>query len=212
LKANAVKAMDLFRADLARYHAQLPAGTSRPKRFLLALRAEGVCAIWWFRFGQYLRKEASLPVRLLGELPYRIAEKWISYTAGIHLHPGTDIGPGFYIGHYGGIWINPLVRLGANCSVHQGVTIGVAGRRDASLGGPRLGDRVWIGPNAVITGQVKIGDGAVIGANTLVATDLPENAVAVGVPARVIGYSGSAKLIRLAGQTGPDTSAEPRGA
>ncbi|MFH2054308.1 MAG: DapH/DapD/GlmU-related protein [bacterium] len=190
--------MDLFQADLARYHAQLPPGSSRLRRVQLALRAEGVCAIWWFRLGQYLHNEARLPVRLLLEIPYRIAEKWISYTAGIHLHPRTVVGPGFYIGHYGNIWISPLVRMGANCSVHQGVTIGVAGLRDTSLGGPQLGDRVWVGPNAVITGQVKIGDGAVIGANSLVATDLPENAVAIGVPARVIGYSGSAKLIRLA--------------
>lgn len=203
MSSAGMKAGDLFRADLARYYAQLPPGISRLRRLQLALRAEGVCAIGWYRFGQYLHNEASLPVRLLGELPYRIAEKWISYTAGIHLHPRTSIGPGFYIGHYGGIWISPLVRLGANCSVHQGVTIGVAGLRDTKRGGPELGDRVWIGPNAVVTGQVRIGNGAVIGANSLVASNIPENGVAVGVPARVIGYSGSASLIRLAGEQDP---------
>jgi serine O-acetyltransferase len=198
-----MKAMQLFRADLARYVAHMPEGASLLRRIQLALRSEGLWAIWWFRFGQYLHNEASLPVRLLCELPYRLAEKWISYTVAIHLNPGTSIGPGFYIGHYGGIWITPLARLGANCSVHQGVTIGFAGRRDRSRGGPELGDRVWVGPNAVITGKVKVGHGAVIGANSLVAANIPENGVAVGVPARVIGYSGSAGLIRLADESTP---------
>lgn len=198
-----MKARDLFRADLARYFAHFPSRPSRLKRIQLVMRAEGVWAIWWFRFGQYLHQEASLPVRLVCELPYRMAEKWISHTVGIHLNPKTSIGPGFYIGHYGGIWITPLAKLGADCSVHQGVTIGFAGARDRSRGGPELGDRVWVGPNAVVTGRIKIGDGAVIGANSLVASDIPTNGVAIGVPARVISYTGSAALIRLPGESPP---------
>ena len=67
----------------------------------------------------------------------------------------------------------------------------------AAAGAPILADRVWIGAGAVITGRVRIGSGAVIGANSLVVSNLPENAMAIGVPARVLSYTGSAKLIRL---------------
>jgi serine O-acetyltransferase len=77
------------------------------------------------------------------------------------------------------------------------VTIGAPG---AAKGAPVLGDRVWIGAGAVITGPVKIGSGAVIAANSLVVSHVPENGVAVGVPARIMSHTGSAKLIRLAGE------------
>jgi serine O-acetyltransferase len=189
-------AREHFRADLERYFAHFEKRPSLLRRIYYVTQAEGVWAVWWFRFGQYLRQEASLPVRLLFELPYRLAEKWIGHVVGIHLYPQTPVGPGLYIGHYGGIWIAPLVKIGANCSISQGVTIGRAGNRTRDRG-PELGDRVWVGPNAVITGKVKIGNGAVIGANSLVASNIPENGVAIGVPARVIGYSGSGDLIAL---------------
>ena len=202
-----MKARDLFSADLERYFAHFPAPPRGLRRILMIMRNEGVWAIWWFRFGQFLHNEARLPVRLLLELPYRIAEKWISHTVGIHLNPANSIGPGFYIGHYGGIWISPLAKIGANCTVSQGVTIGLGGNRDRSRG-PELGDRVWVGPNAVITGRIRIGNGAVIGANSLVASNIPENGVAVGVPARVIGYSGSADLIAMPKKAPPGSTAE----
>lgn len=189
------KARQAFRADMDRFFAHFETPPTLRQRIRFMMRTEGVWAVFWFRFGQYVRREASFPVRLVLELPLQIAEKWIGHTLGIHLYTATEIGPGFYIGHYGGIWVSPRARIGANCSISQGVTIGVAGR-DRSRG-PELGDRVWIGPNAVVTGKIRVGSGAVIGANSLVACNVPENGVALGVPARVVGYSGSGSLIVL---------------
>jgi serine O-acetyltransferase len=189
-------ARERFHADLERYFAHFPTPPSRLRRLRLVLQVEAIWAIGWFRFGQYLREEAPRPARWIFALPCRLAETWVGHILGIHLFPVTPIGPGFYIGHYGGIWISPQAKLGADCSVSQGVTIGLAGRRNRSEG-PELGDRVWVGPHAVITGKVKIGNGAVIGANSLVASDIPENGVAIGVPARVVSYTGSADLIAL---------------
>jgi serine O-acetyltransferase len=146
-----------------------------------------------YRFGQYLSTEATRGVRLSLRIPYSVILRFVRYLVGIHLYPESQIGPGLYIGHYGGIWISPKATLGANCNVSQGVTIGVAGTR----AGPVLGDRVWVGPHAVITGPARIGSGAVIAANSFVTTNVPENAMAVGVPARVIADSGSAELIRF---------------
>jgi serine O-acetyltransferase len=56
---------------------------------------------------------------------------------------------------------------------------------------------VWVGPNVTISGRVHVGSGSVVGANSLVVSDIPENGVAIGVPARVVSYGGSAKLIHL---------------
>jgi serine O-acetyltransferase len=159
------------------------------------MECEAIWAISVYRFGQYLHDEAGTFTRLLFKIPYQWGEKWIGLTVGIHLFPETPIGPGFYIGHYGGIWISPLARLGANCNVGPNVIIGVAGKhRDKA---PVLGDRVWVGPGAIITGEVTVGSGAVIAANSLVTSNVPENAVVIGVPARVISYTGSANLIGL---------------
>ncbi|MCA9729033.1 MAG: hypothetical protein KC729_15180, partial [Candidatus Eisenbacteria bacterium] len=76
----------------------------------------------------------------------------------------------------------------------QGVVIGAAGSSESA---PTLGDRVWIGPHAVVTGPIRVGSDVVIGANSLVAAPLADRAVAVGVPARVLTYGGSARLIKV---------------
>lgn len=187
-----------LRADIARYIVLFDRPVSRYRRVRTIMETEAIWAIWVFRFGQYLQHEANGLTRLLFKFPYQWVSKWVGQVTGIHLFPETPIGPGFYIGHYGGIWISPIAALGENCNVSQGVVIGVAGRGRGK--GPVLGDRVWVGPNAVITGEVKVGSGAVIAANTLVTSNIPDNAVAIGVPARVISYTGSASLIRIPGQ------------
>jgi serine O-acetyltransferase len=181
-------------SDVDRYRAYRPDMKGPLKRFRIILLTEGLWAIGMYRFGQYLYFEASSMVRALLWIPYEIAHKALQLIVGIHLWPDTRIGPGLYIAHYGGIWINPRATLGSNCTLAHGVTIGAP---MATAGAPILGDRVWIGVGAVITGHIRIGSGAVIGANSLVVSNLSENAMAIGVPARVLSYTGSAKLIRL---------------
>jgi len=126
-------------------------------------------------------------------LPYFVAFRVLRLITGIHLDPATRILAGFYIGHHGGIWISPLAVIGAHCNVAHEVTIGLAGHNRWSA--PVLGDRVWVGPNATISGPVRVGSGAVVAANPPVVSNIPENAVTIGVPARVISYTGSAKLL-----------------
>lgn len=84
--------------------------------------------------------------------------------------------------------------IGENCNISQGVTIGVV-NRGPKAGAPSIGDRVYIGPGAKIIGNIKIGNDVAIGANAVVTKDIPDNAVAVGVPAKVISYEGSAGYI-----------------
>jgi serine O-acetyltransferase len=189
---HAWRARDCFREDFKRYVVM--AGATTPlARLKIALRTEALWAIGSYRFGQYLHREAPRPLRAAMRLPHAIVHRALEWTVGIHLSHQTNIGPGLYIGHYGGIWISPRARLGASCNINHHVTIGVAGRQH---GAPELGDRVWVGPGAVVSGPVHVGSDAVIGANSLVVANVPESGVAVGVPARVVSRTGSGKLIR----------------
>jgi serine O-acetyltransferase len=113
---------------------------------------------------------------------------------GISLPPEVMIGPGFYIGHYGGIVVHPEVVIGECCNMSHDVTIGLASRGE-HFGCPTLGDRVYIGPGAKLFGKIVIGSHAAIGANAVVTRSVPEGAVAVGIPARVISDKGSREYI-----------------
>ncbi|WP_310185678.1 serine O-acetyltransferase [Bacillus sp. 3255] len=116
------------------------------------------------------------------------------YKFGIDISPKTKIGTGFYIGHFGGITVNSLAKIGKNCNMSQGVTIGMA-NRGKNRGVAVIGDNVYIGPGAKIVGAVKIGNNVAIGANCVVTKDVPDNAVVVGVPGKVISMEGSSGYI-----------------
>ena len=113
---------------------------------------------------------------------------------GIGISYKTQIGPGLYIGHQGGIVINEQVVIGKNCNLSQQVTIGVS-RRGERAGVPTIGDNVYIGPGAKIFGQIQVGNDAAIGANCVVTRDVPDNGVVVGIPGKVISYKGSTGYI-----------------
>ncbi|MDQ2810102.1 MAG: serine acetyltransferase, partial [Chloroflexota bacterium] len=99
------------------------------------------------------------------------------------------LGPGCQMPHSVGIVIGPKAHVGRGCFIGQGVTLGYRypGPRDpvAGDGNPVLGDRVIVGAGAKILGPVHIGDGAIIGANSVVARDVPAWHMAVGVPAQI---------------------------
>lgn len=152
------------------------------------LQTEGIWATAVYRASCYVHREAPAPLRLCLRWPLAPVDGAVSFALGIHLAPGAHIGPGLYIGHSGGIWVAPGAVLGRECNLAQGVTLGVGG---TLRGTPRLGDRVWVGPKATPSGPVQVGDGAVIGANSLVVSNVPERGVAIGVPARVVARTGS---------------------
>lgn len=110
----------------------------------------------------------------------------------------ADIGPGLFIAH-GYSTTLAAERIGANCYVHQGVTIGWDYRSERAA---IIGDDVFIGAGAVIVGAVTIGDGARIGSNAVVLCDVPAGATAVGVPARVFQRAGEVVPLRTEGSAG----------
>jgi len=121
-------------------------------------------------------------------------QKLIEVATGISIPAQCNIGPGLYIGHFGGIFIDSRCLLGENCNVAQGVTIGEGGRGELH-GVPIIGDRVHIGTNALILGKISIGNDAVIGPGAVVMNSVPARGVAVGNPARVVGLTGSFEFV-----------------
>lgn len=104
---------------------------------------------------------------------------------GYQIYPETQIGAGFYLGHWGALVINPKVKIGENCNIAQGVTIGQQ-NRGKNIGTPTIGNEVWIGANAVIVGGITIGNNVLIAPNSYVNFDVPSNSVVIGNPAQII--------------------------
>ena len=132
---------------------------------------------------QYWKSRGALG-RLLSKIAV-IRHRFWSIVTGCDLPINTQIGGGLLMPHPNGIVIHPNCRIGPNCLIFQQVTLGSneAGMRS---GVPTLGGSVDVGAGAKILGPINIGDHAVIGANAVVLTDVPANAIAVGIPARVI--------------------------
>ncbi len=147
-----------------------------------------------FRYSFYMRSCSFLykknPLFTLFFIPFILLLMHCGRKYGISIPFKTEIGKGFYIGHFGTIVVSPLAVIGDNCNISQGVTIGVA-NRGKNKGYPSIGKNVYIGPGAKIFGSIKIGNNVAIGANCVVTKDVPDNAVVVGVPGKVISYEGS---------------------
>ena len=123
-----------------------------------------------------------------------IQHRRLGYKYGISVSPATVIGPGFFIGHYGGIVVNTDALIGSNCNISQGVTIGQS-NRGKNKGVPTIGDNCYIGPGAKIVGGVTIGKNVAIGANCVVTKDIADSSVVVGIPGRVISQQGSTDYV-----------------
>lgn len=102
----------------------------------------------------------------------------------IDIYSDTDIGYGLYLGHGMGVVIHPDVKIGNNVNLSQFSTIG---SKNGST--PVIGDNVYIGPNSCVLGGITIGDNVIIGAGCVVVKSVPDNAIVVGVPGEIIGYT-----------------------
>lgn len=129
----------------------------------------------------------TFPVRIV----YAISNLYVKICWGIDIEPGARIGPGLYIGHFGGINISGLTVMGHSCNISQGMTIGVSGTGD-KFGAPVIGDEVYIAPGARLFGKITVGNNVKLGANTVVHADVPNNAVVVLDPGfRIISLKGN---------------------
>lgn len=116
---------------------------------------------------------------------YRFKLKRLQRKFQIQIPYDCEIGPGFYIGHYGRVIVNGSSVIGKNVNISTGVTIGWQ-PRGKYRGTPTISDNVWIGTNAVIIGNIKIGEDVLIAPNAYVNRDVPPHSIVIGNPAQII--------------------------
>ncbi len=144
--------------------------------------AKGRCVMVLFRTCQAIRRWPD-PLWLLGAPVLAFYVLLVHWLMGIELDYKSQIGPGLALHHGTGVVVHQTAVIGANCILRHGVTLG---ERRSGGGCPVLGDRVDTGVHAIILGPIHIGDGATIGAGSVVLHDVPPGAVVAGNPAKII--------------------------
>jgi len=158
--------------------------------------APGVHAALVYRFGHRAQR-ASVLVRVFADPVYHLLYFVVRALWGIEISRHATIGPGLYIGHFGGIVISRHSVIGSNCNLSQDVTIGVSGD-GAKRGAPTIGDDVYIAPGAKLFGAITVGDRVRIGANAVIHADVPDDAVAVAASFQLISVDGKSSRHPLA--------------
>lgn len=176
--------------DYRRYRAE---GNSSLARVLLC---QGFWAICEYRIAHAAFCLPNFMARNVLTKLCVLTQKVIQVVTGIQLPRTCRVGPALYIPHFGPVFIGEDVTIGSHCTIHPGTVIGSAGRGERR-GCPALGDRVFVGVNAVLLGRITVGSDAAVGAGAVVTADVPPRSVVVGNPARVISTVGSRGLIAV---------------
>lgn len=134
-------------------------------------------------FQFWLRKEQSAPPHLL-KYVYKPMGRFTQFIYKCEISPEAKIDGGLYIGHPYCITINTNAKIGRNCNIHKGVTIGQE-NRGKRKGAPIIGNEVWIGVNSTIVGSITIGDDVLIAPNSYVNQDIPSHSVVFGNPCQI---------------------------
>ena len=143
--------------------------------------AQGFWVMLVYRFGRWRYKVRPALLRKILSFIYKLHYKFVQIITGIELPCEVELGKNFVIDHFGGIVVSGYAKFGDNCRIRNGVVVGL--KNLGNLGAPSIGNNVDIGAGAKILGPIKIGNNVLIGANAVVITDVPDNSIAVGVPA-----------------------------
>ena len=156
----------------------------------------GLHAIWMHRIAHFLWEHG---VPFLGRLLSHLNR----FFTGIEIHPGARIGRRFFIDHGSGVVIGETAEIGNDVLIYQGVVLGGVSRTKGKRH-PSIGNGVLIGSDTIVLGPIHVGDGARLGAASLIIHDVPAKAVAVGVPAKVKADSYDQEIQMLAHDKLPD--------
>ncbi len=152
-----------------------------------SLKNPALWAVAVYRFGRYTEELEPGLGRALASKAYGMMFLGVELTSGIVFNREALVGEDFHLIHWGNTKIHPGVVIGDRVGIMHDVTLGTSMERP---GVPTIGNDVFIGTGAKILGPVRVGDGAIIAANSLVITDVPRGATAIGVPARMLNYTG----------------------
>ena len=173
---------ELIKSDLQRFNTN-----SKLKLIKYLINNASFKITFWFRIGSFLQQKTGIIFKLLYIIT-KLIYKHNQYLTGIQLPLGTKIKGGLNFSHFSCIVLNKNCIIGSNCTIFQGVTIGSV--RGPKGGVPIIGNNVVICAGAKIIGKVNIGSNVIIGAGAVVVNNIPDNSVAVGVPAQVISKNG----------------------
>jgi serine O-acetyltransferase len=138
----------------------------------------GLHAIWIHRISGFFWKHGFL---LIGRMVSHLGR----FLTGIEIHPGAQIGKGFFIDHGMGVVIGETAEIGENVTLYHGVTLGGVSWEKTKRH-PTIGDNVVIGSGAKVLGPFTVGKGSKIGSNSVVVKEVPANSTVVGIPGRVV--------------------------
>ena len=164
---------DVLKADLRR-NLQDFAPCGRLKYLALCLTLNSAQALMLIRFQFWCARHG---------LPTIFAAKLLFWFFKIEISKHARIGPGLRLPHPMGLIIAPNVTVGPDCDLYADVRLVLA---HGAKEGPQIGRHVFLGDGAKVVGNVKVGDHAVIGVSSVVTKDIPANATAIGIPAKVI--------------------------
>jgi serine O-acetyltransferase len=145
--------------------------------------AQGFWAMVIYRFGRWRYTVKPTVLRKFLSGIYKLLYKIVQILTGIELPCEVPVGKNFVIEHSGGIVVSGYARFGDHCTIRNGVVIGLAKVEDPCA--PQIGHHVDIGTGAKLLGNIRIGNRVAIGANAVVLRDVPDDSIAVGVPAIV---------------------------
>lgn len=145
-------------------------------------------AIFWYRIAHklYLKRHYFWA---------RYISQRTAHKTGIEIHPGAQIGRGFFIDHGHGVVIGETAIIGNNVTLYQGVTLGGTGKETGKRH-PTLKDNVMVSVGAKVIGSFTVGENSKIGAGSVVLNEVPPNSTVVGVPGRVVKQD-NVKIPRL---------------
>ena len=173
------RAAATFQRDVAVARERDPAARSTLE---VVTSYPGLHALWMHRLAHELHGRGM-----------RLSARWVSQISrqltGIEIHPGATIGPGLFIDHGMGVVIGETTEIGEDVTIYQGVTLGGTGKQSGKRH-PTVGDGVIVGTGASILGSVVVGEGAKIGAGSIVIKDVPPNSTVVGNPGRAVVVDG----------------------
>lgn len=144
----------------------------------IILTYPGLHATMWHRISHFCYTHH---MKLIG----RFISQWVRFFTGIEIHPGAVIGKGFFIDHGMGVVIGETCVIGDNVTIYQDVTLGGTGK-DCGKRHPTIGNDVLIGAGAKILGPFTVGDGAKVGAGSIVLKEVPAGCTIVGNPGRLV--------------------------
>ncbi len=151
--------------------------------------AQGFWVMLVYRFGRWRYGVRPALLRKLLSLVYKVLYKLVQILTGIELPCEVVIGRNFVIDHFGGIVISGYAQFGDDCRIRNGVVVGLKNVHEPTA--PVIGNNVDIGAGAKVLGNIRIGNNVVIGANAVVLIDVPDNSLAIGVPAIIKQRSSS---------------------